>query len=385
MKILLTGGGTGGHIMPILAVVDKLKKLDKDCNEAPQPCGTMEPTNLDFLFIGPKSNFNKVITDEGIKVKTISAGKLRRYISIENLFDTIKIPIGIIQSLGVIYNYKPDIVFSKGGFASVPPVIAAWIFKIPIITHESDIVPGLANKIISKFAKKILISFSVSEKYFSKKKVVFTGNPIRQDILDGNKNRARNTFDLKEEIPTILIFGGSQGARRINEVIIKSLPDILEKFQMIHICGNKNYKNIKQEVQNLDLKNNHRYKLHPFLTNDLKDSFALCDVIISRAGANSLSEIIALEKMSIIIPLSTSANNHQLLNAEYFAKKEMTIMIKEKNLTSEKLTEETLTLLSNNEVGDKIIKNIKKHNSSIKQNATKCIADIITKESQRRL
>lgn len=362
MKILLTGGGTGGHITPILAVVEKLKELkNKD---------------VDFLFVGPESDFNKAIENEGIKIKTISAGKLRRYISIKNLFDIIKIPVGIIQSLGIIHNYKPDIVFSKGGYASVPPVIAAWIFKIPIITHESDIVPGLANKIISKFAKKILVSFSVSEKYFSKKKVVFTGNPIRQDILDGDKDRARKIFNLEEDIPTILIFGGSQGAKKINEVVIKSLPNILEKFQIIHICGNKNYKNLKQEIQNLDLKNSHRYKVYPFLTDDLKDSFALCDIIVSRAGANSLSEIIALEKPNILIPLSSSANNHQYENAEYYSQREMAILLKEQNLSESALEKELLKLLQEVDFRDNMIRKIAEFNKD-KKNSTSLIAEEI--------
>ncbi|MCK4891033.1 MAG: undecaprenyldiphospho-muramoylpentapeptide beta-N-acetylglucosaminyltransferase, partial [Candidatus Pacebacteria bacterium] len=356
MKVLLTGGGTGGHIMPILAVIKKLK------NE-----------NVDFLFIGPKSNFNKIIKKEGVKVKTINAGKLRRYLSIKNLFDTIKIPIGFIQSLYIIYNYKPDIVFSKGGYASVPPVLAAWIFRIPVITHESDTVPGLANKIVSKFASKIFVSFSDSKKYFVSNKIIYTGNPIREEILNGDKNKAKKIFDLKENIPTILIFGGSQGAKKINEMVLKILPKVLDGTQIIHVCGKNNYIELKNEIEKLNIKNKHRYKVYPFLTDKLKDAYALCNVVISRAGANSLSEIIALEKPGIIIPLSSSANDHQMENAKFFAEKGMVILIKEENLTVDIMIKELSKILRKDDFRANMIRKMNKHNSGEK-NAVNLIA-----------
>jgi len=363
MKILLIGGGTGGHIMPILAVVDKLRKLND--------------RKVEFLFVGPKSNFNRVIENEGINVKVINAGKLRRYISIENIFDLIKFPVGIIQSLYIIYNFKPNIVFSKGGYASVPPVVVAWIFRISIITHESDIVPGLANRIISKFASKIFVSFSDSEKYFAFDKVVYTGNLVREEILNGNKERAKNVFDLKDDIPTVLIFGGSQGAVKINEVVLKSLPDILEKVQIIHICGEKNYEEIKIKIKDIKLKRINRYKVYPFLTDNLKDAYALSEIVISRAGANSLSEIIAVEKPSIIIPLPTSANNHQYKNAEYFFEKGLLIMIKEENLNPDTLIKQLSKLLQQDGFGANMKSRIRKYNSKRTNSAELLAKEII--------
>ncbi|MBW6440816.1 undecaprenyldiphospho-muramoylpentapeptide beta-N-acetylglucosaminyltransferase [Patescibacteria group bacterium] len=357
MKILLTGGGTGGHIIPLLTVVSEIRKTEAEKNLV----------KSEFIFIGPQGDFNHCLLDADVKIKIIQAGKLRRYLSLENITDIFKIIIGTIQSLFFVNQVKPDIVFSKGGFASVPPVIAAWIYKIPIITHESDIVPGLANRIIAKFAKKILISFYFSKKYFSEKKVILTGNPIREDIMRGNKNKARDFFNLKEDIPVILVFGGSQGARKINEVITMSLPKILEKFQVIHLCGKGNYEKLKDETEKMEMGDKTRYRIFPFLADGLKDAFALCDLIVSRAGANSLFEIVALEKPGIIIPLGNAANNHQVENAEFFRKRKMLIVIKEDTLDENILTKKIFELFAENEVRKDMVIEMKKYNNFMGQ------------------
>ena len=357
MKILLTGGGTGGHIIPLLIVVSEIRKMEAEKNLK----------KSEYMFIGPKSDFNNSISDVGIKIKIIQAGKLRRYFSFENFTDIFKIIIGTIQSLYFIHKFKPTVVFSKGGFASVPPVVAAWLLKIPIVTHESDTVPGLANRIIAKFSKKILVSFYFSKKYFSEKKVILTGNPIREEILQGDKTGARKFFDLNENIPTILVFGGSQGAKKINSVIVKSLPKILEKFQIIHLCGKRNYEELKIKTEKMKLKNNSRYRIYPFLSNELKDAFALYDVIISRAGASSLFEIIALEKPSIIIPLPSSANNHQAENAKFFQDRNMIINIKEKDFKKEIFTEKLFELFEENNLRKNMIEKMHEYNNFIGQ------------------
>ncbi|MCK4919180.1 MAG: undecaprenyldiphospho-muramoylpentapeptide beta-N-acetylglucosaminyltransferase [Candidatus Pacebacteria bacterium] len=357
MKILLTGGGTGGHIIPLLIVVSEIRKMEAEKNLK----------KSEYMFIGPKSDFNNSISDVGIKIKIIQAGKLRRYFSFENFTDIFKIIIGTIQSLYFIHKFKPTVVFSKGGFASVPPVVAAWLLKIPIVTHESDTVPGLANRIIAKFSKKILVSFYFSKKYFSEKKVILTGNPIREEILQGDKTGARKFFDLNENIPTILVFGGSQGAKKINSVIVKSLPKILEKFQIIHLCGKRNYEELKIEIEKMKLKNDSRYRIYPFLSNEIKDAFSLCDVIISRAGANSLFEIIALEKPSIIIPLPSSANNHQAENAKFFQDRKMTINIKEEGFKEEIFTKKLFELFEENNLRENMIEKMHEYNNFIGQ------------------
>ena len=392
MKILLTGGGTGGHLIPLLAVVSELKKLSNVCNKAPQPYRTMEPANemvkLEFLLVTPASGFNQNISDAGIKIKTIKAGKLRRYFSLENITDIFKIPIGIIQSLYHIYKFKPDVVFSKGGFASVPPVIVAWVLRVPIVTHESDIVPGLANRIIARFSSKVLISFSATEKYFNKSKVILTGNPIRSDIIKGSRENALEFFKLSLDLPTILIFGGSQGAQRINEMILEILPELVKKCQVIHQCGIKNYEEIKNDIKDLNFpkankrlfafgKFAERYKLYPYLNKEMKDAYAVAEIVISRAGANSLAEIVALGKPNILIPLSTSANNHQPENAKFFAEKEASLIINETVDNPQDLLEAIFKLLSDKNLQDEIKQKLSEMASS--QNAASKIAGEILK------
>ena len=344
MKILLTGGGTGGHLIPLLGVISEIRKIS-----AEKKLGKPE-----FLLITPASGFNENISEAGIQIKTIKAGKLRRYFSWENLGDIFKIPIGMIQSLYHISKFKPDIVFSKGGFASVPPVIASWVLRVPIVTHESDIVPGLANHIIARFASKILISFSAAEKYFDKNKVILTGNPIRSDIVRGSCENALKFFELSSDLPTVLIFGGSQGAQKINEMTLKILPNLTEKCQVIHQCGDKNYKEIKNKIDKLNLKHPERYRVYPFIKDEMKDAYALSEIVISRAGANSLAEIVALKKPNILIPLSTSANNHQPENAKFFAEKKASLIIDEIANSSQDLANAIFKLLSDRDLQDQM-------------------------------
>ena len=388
MKILLTGGGTGGHLIPLLGVVSELKKI----------CIEKKIGKPEFLLITPASNFNKNIAENGISVKIIKAGKLRRYFSWENFRDILKIPVGIVQSLYYIFKFKPSVVFSKGGFASVPPIIAAWILRVPIVTHESDIVPGLANRIISRFASKILISFSAAEKYFDKSKIALTGNPIRFDITKGSIENALKFFKLSPGLPTILIFGGSQGAQKINEMALEILPNLIEKCQVIHQCGDKNYEEIKNRidikigVHSLECKNfnsnetnsyrlkpelRSRYKLYPFIKEEMKDAYALAEIVISRAGANSLAEIVALKKPNILIPLSTSANNHQPENANFFLEKKASLVINEVTSSPQDLADAVFKLLSDKNLQAQMKQNLSELAPS--QNASKRIAEEIIK------
>ncbi len=365
MKILLTGGGTGGHLIPLLGVVSELKKISLE----------KKGRELEFLLITPASGFNKNISDAGIEIKTIKAGKLRRYFSWENFKDILKIPVGVVQSLYYVYRFKPAVVFSKGGFASVPPIIASWILRVPIITHESDIVPGLANRIIARFASKTLISFSAAEKYFDKNKVVLTGNPIRSDITEGNIENALKFFKLSSDLPTVLIFGGSQGAQKINEFVLEILQELVGKCQIIHQCGDKNYKEIKSRVHCLEHKDSssnetnsytlkselqNRYRLYPFINDEMKDAYAIADIVISRAGANSLAEIVALQKPNILIPLSTSANKHQDENAKFFAEKNASLIIDETVNNSQDLADAIFKLLDDKSFQTQMKQNLSK-------------------------
>ena len=346
MKILLTGGGTGGHLIPLLSVVSEIRKKN---------------SGAEFLFVGPKSDFNEVLKSAGIEVREVKAGKIRRYFSWENFTDIFRVLIGTDEAFFHILKFKPDVVFSKGGFASFPAVLAASYLHIPILTHESDTVPGLANRLIGKFASKIFISFPGTRNYFPDNKIIFSGNPVREDILQGDKIRARKFFAFKEDLPVLLVFGGSQGAQIINEILEESLDEILQKFQVLHVCGMNNFEEIKAEIGSLPIQNKNRYRVYPYLQEEMKDAFAISDLVISRAGASSLSEIIALKKPSLIIPLPSAANNHQYYNAKYFADENLVLMAEEKNLDKSELLKKIEELQDKKE---EIVNNLARYDDS---------------------
>lgn len=322
--------------MPIVAIAEKLKEILNTSREMPN-----------FLFIGTDSLYNEVIANAGIPIKTVRAYKLRRYWSIDNITDLINLPIGIIQAFYYVYSFMPDVVFSKGGYASFPAVLASWVFRIPIIIHESDSVAGLANTIEGKMASTISVSFDETKKYFSRKKTIITGNPVRREILQGDIDRAIDEFGLERSMPTILILGGSQGSQKINNILLEALPKIIKKVQVIHQCGVDNYEDVKQSIADFGLANIQNYHLYPFLLDNLSDAYAVCDLIISRAGANNISEIINLNKPVILIPLPNSAGDHQLKNAFYFSSKGAALMLDEVNLTPNMLYDAIFGILEN--------------------------------------
>ena len=260
MKILFTGGGTAGHIIPIIAIVRELRK-------------THPQSDLQLFYMGPKDNFGSVLlSQEGIKIKTVFAGKVRRYFGIisffQNIFDIFfKTPIGIVQAFFYVFFLAPDVIFSKGGYGSFPIVFSGRFLKVPIFLHESDVIPGLANRILAKFALEIFVSFPAKQvEYFSLKKMISVGNPIRKEILEGSLQTAKTMFGLSGERPLVLILGGSQGAQRINDIILQVLPEMLTQFEVIHQCGEKNFKQVKAETQvvvSSDLEKH--YHLFPFL------------------------------------------------------------------------------------------------------------------------
>jgi len=367
MKILLTGGGTGGHIAPILAVVSEIKKIALEKN-------MQEP---EFMLITPDEYFKEAIESSGIKIRKIKAGKLRRYFDMKNLTDIYKIFAGTVQSLYYIWKFNPDVVFSKGGFASVPAVIASWMLGVPTVTHESDITPGLANRINSFFASKVLVSFDETQKYFKKGKAVLTGNPIREDISMGNADRGKKIFGLSDGFPTLLVFGGSQGARRINEAVLDSLEELLSKFNVIHVCGKYNFAAAKEAAGKKGVQGTERYKLFPFLYDEMKDAYAVSDLIVSRAGASSIAEIIEVGKPSIIIPLSTSANDHQVKNAKWLLERGLAKVIHEKDLNGGSLKDALFELFANRPAMEEMHQRIVAYKSSLKGKAVENVAKIV--------
>ena len=339
MRIIFTGGGTGGHVFPIIAVCREIRKIRPD---------------FQFYYIGPKDEFGTfLLSREGIKVKTILAGKIRRYWDLnsffQNLLDILKIPIGFLQSFFYVFLLFPDLIFSKGGYGSLSTSLLGWIFLTPIILHESDITPGFSNRLISKVSVEIFVSFPVREiEYFSFKKMISVGNPIRKEILEGSTEEAGELFGLSEGKPIILILGGSQGSQRINDLVLNILPQLLNNFQIIHQTGSKNFKQVETEARIMIQKPLEKY-YHPFPflnETELKHALKTSDLVVSRAGSGSIFEIAAVGKPSILIPLPESAQNHQIKNAYAYHNSGGCIVIEEKNLTPHFFLERLKYLLS---------------------------------------
>lgn len=346
MKIVLTGGGTGGHIIPLIAVARKIKEKALD---------------TEFMFFGPQGKFEKkFMEEEGITIKHIMSGKMRRYFSLLNFVDIFKIPFGIIQALWHLLWFMPDAIFSKGGCATLPVVIAGWIYRIPILIHESDANPGMANSILAKFSTRVAVSYPSAEKYFPAEQVVITGSPLRDDINQGDKEKARKIFSLLESKKTIFIWGGSQGAKPINDKMLEILPDLLRKYQIIHQTGEKNFEEAVRRAGELGIKNGREgYHALSFIGEELRDILAVTDLVISRAGSSSISEIAANGKPSIIIPIENSANDHQRMNAYSIAKMGGCVVLEEGNLGEHMLLAKIDQIMDDEELRNKLIENIK--------------------------
>ncbi len=320
MRIVLTGGGSGGHVFPLVAVAKELKNRYPD---------------VELLYIGTKSQMGdlaeETMKQEGIPVKNIFTGKLRRYFSFEYFLDIFRFPLGIIQSLFHLLVYMPDAVFSKGGYASVPVVLVAWLYRIPVLTHESDSSPGWANRVSGKFCKYIAISYPETQKYFLEEKVLLTGNPIRKELLEGSPQRAYERWKLNDQIPVIFVIGGSQGSRVINRAITRALKDITKIAQVVHMTGQKDYQSTLEEAGKKGFKSGYsKYRAVAFLNREeMADMYSVASLVISRAGANTITEIAANKLVSILIPMES---HDQPMNAFYIAKKGGALVLEETNL-----------------------------------------------------
>ena len=328
MKVIFTGGGTGGHIYPIIAIVREIKRAYSN-----------QKKKLEFFYIGPKDKLSLTLfSQEGIKVKTVLAGKVRRYFGIraffQNLIDPFKILIGILQSFHRLFYLAPDLIFSKGGYGSFPVVFAARLLRIPIFLHETDAIFGLANKTMGKFSDEVFVSFPNTENADASK-MILVGNTVRRELLEGSAEDARKLFSITSDKPVVLIIGGSQGAQRINDLILNILPQLLKNFEIIHQTGPKNFEKVKAEAGAVMTKESKIfYHPIPYLEEiKLKHVYKLSDFIVSRAGSGSIFEIAILGKPSILIPLAGSAQDHQVKNAYAYAKGKAAIVIEEGNLT----------------------------------------------------
>ncbi|MCI8339170.1 MAG: undecaprenyldiphospho-muramoylpentapeptide beta-N-acetylglucosaminyltransferase [Lachnospiraceae bacterium] len=313
-KIVLTGGGTAGHVTPNIALIPELKRQ-----------------GYDIHYIGSYDGIeSKLIADMGIPYYGISSGKLRRYIDLKNISDPFKVIRGLGQARRLMRKIKPDVVFSKGGFVSVPVVVAAKSKKIPCIIHESDMTPGLANKICIPCATRVCTNFPETLKHLPPEKAVLTGSPIRQELFHGEKAKGLSFCGFDDKKPVILIIGGSLGAVAVNTAVRNILPRLLKEFQVIHLCG--------KDKLDSSLEGTKGYVQFEYIKEELSDLMAASDVMISRAGANAICEILALRKPNILIPLSAQASRgDQILNAASFEKAGYSIVIQEEDVTDEGL------------------------------------------------
>ena len=350
-KIALTGGGTAGHITPNLALVPELNKR-----------------GFDVIYIGSNSGMDKKIVEKRhIPFFGITADKLRRYLDIKNLFMPFNVVKGINEAKKILKENKVDIVFSKGGFVAVPVVLAASMLKIPVISHEADFTPGLANKIAIPRSVKVCCNFEETTKYL-KGKGVWTGCPIRTELLNGNKEKGLEVLNIKNDKPIIFVTGGSLGSKYINDLIRNNIKKLVEKFNVIHSCGKGKLDN-KINIEG--------YQQYELLTYDLPDVLAAADYVISRAGANVLFELLALKKPNLLIPLSTKASRgDQILNANSFMKKNYSLVL----LEEEQDKNPDLFFKMIDELVAKKDAMINSMNTSTEVNAINNICDIIETE-----
>lgn len=324
--IVLTGGGTAGHVTPNIALIGRLKEQ-----------------GYQISYIGSYNGIEKTLIEElGIPYYGISSGKLRRYFDLKNFTDPFRVLKGFSEARKVLKQLKPDVVFSKGGFVTVPVVVAAGRLKIPTIIHESDMTPGLANKLCIPSAVKICCNFPETKAHLPEGKAVVTGTPIRQELLQGDAEKGRAFTGFTTEKPVLMIIGGSLGAQAVNDAVRRILPQLLEDFQVVHLCG----KGKKDDTRD-GLKG---YVQYEYIESELADLFAMADIVISRAGANAICELQALKKPNLLIPLSANASRgDQILNARSFEKQGFSMVLEEEAITDNVLLKAVHDLYANRE------------------------------------
>ncbi len=355
MKILLTGGGTGGHFYPIIAVSEEITEIAKE-NRLLKP-------ELYFMSTDP---YNEgLLFEHSLTFEKVTSGKIRRSKELKsyllNFLDLFKIALGSLKALWRLFVIYPDVVFGKGGFASFPALFAARILNIPVVIHESDSTPGMVNAWAGKFARRIAVSYPEATKYFDINKTAYTGNPVRKEIQSVLNDGGTEILKLDPNIPTILVLGGSQGAKFINNAIIDSLPELVNEFQIIHQTGSKHFEVMKEtkEVVLLGNQNKDRYRPVDYLkVLDLKASAGASSLIISRAGS-TIFEIALWEKPSIIIPIPESTSHDQRSNAYAYARSGACSVIEEKNLTKGVLVAEIRRIINNHDISKKMSESAK--------------------------
>lgn len=326
-RIILTGGGTAGHVTPNIALLPKLREL-----------------GYDIHYVGSYNGMEKnLVANHDIPYHGISSGKLRRYFSLQNFTDPFRVLKGFAEANKLMKTLKPDVIFSKGGFVSVPVVIAGKKNKVPVIIHESDMTPGLANKLSFSSATKVCCNFPETVSHLPEGKAVLTGSPIRQELSQGDKEVARKFCGFTSDKPVIMVVGGSLGAVAVNDAVRRLLPELLKDFQIVHLCG--------QGKLDESLVGTEGYIQFEYIQDEMKDLFALADIIVSRAGANAICEILDLRKPNLLIPLSAaSSRGDQILNARSFERQGFSKVLEEEEITDEVLLSAIRDLYENREV-----------------------------------
>jgi UDP-N-acetylglucosamine--N-acetylmuramyl-(pentapeptide) pyrophosphoryl-undecaprenol N-acetylglucosamine transferase len=339
MRIVIAGGGTGGHVTPALATIAALRARDTP--------------PIEFLWIGSHGGVEgRMAAEQGIPFRAIQAGKLRRYLSLENLLDFGRIPVGTAQALALLRRFRPEVIFSTGGFVSVPTVVAGWLLRRPILTHEQTAQFGLANRINLRFSTVIALPYESSRAFVppTTKRVVVTGNPVRDEILRGDPAEGARLLGLDPTLPTIYITGGALGARAINEAVAAILPDLLAHYQVIHSRGTQpvapTLDDLRARVAALPTEVRARYVVREFIGPELPHIYALAALVIGRAGAGTVAELAALGKPAILIPLPGTGGDEQTKNARLLADVGGAILLPETALTPERLLAEIATLLA---------------------------------------
>ncbi len=338
LRLLIGGGGTGGHTQPAIAVLRALRQR----------------VPVDAVWIGSASGFERhAATAAGVRFCAVATGKLRRYPSIHTFVDAIRVPLGILQAYRYVRTFRPNVVFGTGGYVSVPTVVAAAWAHCPIVIHEQTATAGLATRVNARFADVIALSYSASEHALGRPRghVVVTGNPVRPELLDGTAARAYRSFGLRPDLPLIYVTGGASGAHAINLVIERALPELLQRTQVVHQCGpeamNGDYPRLLARKQSLPAELAERYVVREFLTEELPDVYAAAWLIVGRAGASTVAELAALGKPSILIPLPGASGDEQTLNARVLAEAGAALLLPQRELNEARLLALVSELLEN--------------------------------------
>jgi UDP-N-acetylglucosamine--N-acetylmuramyl-(pentapeptide) pyrophosphoryl-undecaprenol N-acetylglucosamine transferase len=338
MRILVSGGGTGGHIYPALAIATQLQRTYA----------------ADILYLGSDDGLEtQLVPAAGFRMATVKAGKLQRYVSLKTVKGVARVPIGMAQAVKIVREFHPDAAFTSGGYVAVPAGLAAKLSGTPLLLHQQDVPPNLSNKLISPLATRISVAFADSLRYFPSRKTLLLGNPVRQEILDVRQQSvkdARTLLGFNPDLPLLLVTGGSQGARYLNRVVVQALPALLQQCQVLQISGQKLFEETRQQADEvtaqLDSALKSRYRLVPYLSEEMPIALRAAEIVICRAGAATLSELAVLEKPSILVPLPPAlGSSPQELNAQTFVKAQAADVVRNDDLTPELLQERVQALL----------------------------------------